>query len=63
MQDDLEKISSELDKFKTEAHILKNGPTDTPYCVYSKTTNRKFGCYKTIEEAKKRLLQIEKFSK
>lgn len=63
MSDNLESISDELNKFKTEAHILKNGPSDTPYCVYSKTTNRKFGCYKTMKEAHDRLVQIERFSK
>lgn len=64
--DDLNSISEELDKFNTqrsEAHIVKDGPSATPYCVYSKTTNRKFGCYATMKEAQDRLAQIELYSK
>jgi len=64
MQDDLNSISKELDKFnKAEAHIVKDGPAATPYCVYSKTKNRKFGCYATKQEAQDRLAQIESYSK
>lgn len=43
------------------AVIRKDGPTNTPYCVYSEKTGRKFGCYKTKEGAEKRLKQIEMF--
>lgn len=31
------------------------------YCVYSKKGNKKFGCYKNLKEAGKRLRQIEFF--
>lgn len=43
------------------AVIRKDGLRDKPYCVYSETTGRKFGCYKTKKEAKKRLAQIKQF--
>jgi len=45
------------------AIIRKDGPKDRPYCVYSETTGRNFGCYKTKQEAEKRLAQLERFKK
>jgi len=47
--------------FKSIGVIRKDGPSDKPYCVYSKKTGRNFGCYKTKKEAEKRLSQIEMF--
>ena len=41
------------------AVIRKDGPTKTPYCVYSEKTGRKFGCYSTKKKAQERLAQIE----
>lgn len=46
---------------KTIAIIRKDGPKSRPYCVYSETTERKFGCYPSRKQAEKRLKQIEKF--
>ncbi len=43
------------------ATIRKDGPKSKPYCVYSETTGRKFGCYSTRKQAEKRLAQIEMF--
>lgn len=45
----------------TTAIIRKDGTKSKPYCVYSESTGRKFGCYATREGAKKRIAQMEKF--
>lgn len=45
----------------TTAIIRKDGPKNKPYCVYSETTGRKFGCYPTRKQAEERLAQLEKF--
>lgn len=45
----------------TTAIIRKDGTKSKPYCVYSESTGRKFGCYTTREGAKKRIAQMEKF--
>ena len=44
-----------------KAFIRKDGPAETPYCVYSETSGKKFGCYKTKKEAEDRLAQMKKF--
>lgn len=46
---------------RTKAIIRKDGPEKTPFCVYSETTGRKFGCYSTKDGAEKRLKQLELF--
>ena len=43
------------------AVIRKDGPKSKPYCVYSESTGRKFGCYPSRKQAENRLKQIEKF--
>jgi hypothetical protein len=45
----------------SKAIIRKDGPSATPWCVYSEKTGRKFGCYATKEGAEKRLKQLELF--
>lgn len=40
------------------AIIRKDGPSETPYCVYSEK-GRKFGCYSSKKKAEDRLAQIE----
>ncbi len=47
---------------QVKAIIRKDGGSDKPYCVYSETTGKGFGCYKTKKEAENRLAQIHKFS-
>jgi hypothetical protein len=63
MQDDLEKISSELDKFKTEAFVKKVGPPGKEWCVVSERTGKKLACYPTKKEAENRLEFIKRFAK
>lgn len=62
MKDDLNSISRELERFKTESFIRKDGPTDKPFCVYTHQTGRNMGCYKTKKEAENRLKEIHQFS-
>lgn len=63
MSDDLNSISKELDKFKTEAFVKKVGPSDRPWCVITEQTGKNMGCYPTKKEAEDRLAQIHQFSK
>jgi len=63
MQDNLEEISSELDKFnKSEAFVKKVGPSDRPWCVITEQTGKNMGCYPTKKEAEDRLQELHKFS-
>lgn len=42
------------------AVIRKDGDSDKPYCIYSKT-GKNLGCYKTKKAAQERLKEIEMF--
>jgi len=44
----------------TQAVIRKDGPSDKPYCIYSKK-GKKLGCYPTRKQAEDRLAEIEMF--
>jgi len=55
------KKASEKAMEGTSAIIRKDGPSDKPYCVYSETTGKKFGCYPSKKKAQERLNQIKMF--
>lgn len=63
MQDDLNSISKELDKYKTEAFVKKVGPPNKPWCVITEQTGKNMGCYSTKKEAENRLEFIKRFAK
>lgn len=52
--------ANEYTKQEIKEYIKKVGKE---YCVFSHESNKNFGCYKTKEEAEKRLEQIKKFKK
>lgn len=43
---------------KAIAIIRKDGPSETPYCIYSEK-GKNLGCYSSEKKAKDRLKQIE----
>lgn len=43
-----------------EVVICKDGPKNTPYGVYSQITGRKFGYYRTLVQAEKKLARMER---
>jgi len=51
----------ELDKEnQSKAIVRKDGPSDKPYCIYSKD-GKNLGCYSSKDSAEKRLKEIEMF--
>lgn len=55
-----ESVNKTLNQVK--AIIRKDGGADKPFCVYSETTGKGFGCYSSRKLAEERLADIHKFS-